>query len=90
LPKNYNPIIKIIINKTEKRKEPKKSKLSQKYLKKLYKKFNFNNETIRKNPKQNISKKNKSNHNKTNKIKIKHNKTNKIKIKHNKTMRNTK
>lgn len=85
LPKNYNPIIKIIINKTEKRKEPKKSKLSQKYLKKLYKKFNFNNETMRKKTKKNISKKNKSKHNKLN-----HNKTNRIKIKHNKTMRNTK
>ena len=60
LPKNYNPIIKITINKTEKNKEPKKSKLSQKYLKNIYKKFNFNNETKRKTPNSN-----KINHNKT-------------------------
>ena len=60
LPKNYNPIIKITINKTEKNKEPKKSKLSQKYLKNIYKKFNFNNETKRK-----TSNSNKINHNKT-------------------------
>jgi hypothetical protein len=66
LPKNYNPIIKIIINKTEKNTIPTKSKLSQKYLKKLYKKFNFNNETKRK-PK-NI---NKLTHNKTKRNKIK-------------------
>lgn len=58
LPKNYNPIIKITINKTEKNTEPKKSKLSQKYLKKIYKKFNFNNET----------KRNKIKHNKTKKV----------------------
>jgi hypothetical protein len=68
LPKNYNPIIKIIINKTEKNTEPKKSKLTQKYLKKIYKKFNFNNETMRK----------KIKHNKSNRKKIKHNKTKKL------------
>ena len=60
LPKNYNPIIKVIINKTEKNKELKKSKLTQKYLKKIYKKFNFNNET----------KRNKTVHNKTKRNKI--------------------
>jgi hypothetical protein len=66
LPKNYNPIIKIIINKTEKNTIPTKSKLSQKYLKKLYKKFNFNNETKRKT--KNIKK---LTHNKTKRNKIK-------------------
>ena len=61
LPKNYNPIIKVIINKTEKNKELKKSKLTQKYLKKIYKKFNFNNETMRQKSKNNKTKrKNKS------------------------------
>ena len=61
LPKNYNPIIKVIINKTEKNKELKKSKLTQKYLKKIYKKFNFNNETMRQKIKNNKTKrKNKS------------------------------
>ena len=66
LPKNYNALIKITINKTEKNKEPKKSKLSQKYLKKIYKKFNFNNETKCKNKNSN-----KSNHNKTKRNKTK-------------------
>ena len=56
LPKNYNPIIKVIINKTEKNKELKKSKLTQKYLKKIYKKFNFNNETMRQKSKNNKTK----------------------------------
>jgi len=68
LPKNYNPIIRVIINKTEKNKELKKTKLSKKYLKKIYKKFNFNNET----------KQNKIKHN-TTKRKIKYTKTKKIK-----------
>jgi hypothetical protein len=66
LPKNYNPTIKIIINKTEKNTTPTKSKLTQKYLRKIYKKFNFNNDTKRKNP--NI---NKSTYNKTRRNKIK-------------------
>jgi hypothetical protein len=66
LPKNYNPLIRVIINKTEKNTSPTKSKLSQKYLKKMYKKFNFNNETKRKNP--NIKK---STYNKTLRNKIK-------------------
>ncbi len=66
LPKNYNPTIRVIINKTEKNKEPKKTKLSQKYLKKIYKKFNFNDETKRKRIKHNSTKR-----------KIKYNKTKK-------------
>lgn len=65
LPKNYNPIIKIIINKTEKNTNPSKSKLTQKYLKKIYKKFNFNNEITRKKIKHNKTMRNKRNHNKT-------------------------
>lgn len=73
LPKNYNPIIRVIINKTEKNKELKKTKLSKKYLKKIYKKFNFNNET-----KQNKTKQNKIKHN-TTKRKIKYTKTKKNK-----------
>jgi len=64
LPKNYNPIIKIIINKTEKNTELKKSKLSQKYLKKLYKKFNFNNETHKNKTHKNKTHKNKTHKNK--------------------------
>jgi hypothetical protein len=64
LPKNYNPIIRVIINKTEKNKELQKSKLSQKYLKKIYKKFNFTDETRRK---KSIN--NKINYSKTKRIK---------------------
>ena len=45
LPTNYNPVIRIIINETEKNLEPKKSKLTRKYLKKMYKKYNYNNKT---------------------------------------------
>jgi len=63
LPKNYNPIIKVIINKTEKNTTLKKSKLSKKYLKKIYKKFNFNNETKRNHNK--AKRNNTRNHNKT-------------------------
>lgn len=65
LPKNYNPIIKIIINKTEKNTKPSKSKLTQKYLNKIYKKFNFNNKITRKKIKHNKTMRNKRNHNKT-------------------------
>jgi len=67
LPKNYNPIIRVIINKTEKNIKPQKTKLSQKYLKKIYKKFNFdfNNETKRKAITVSKTKHNKTKRNKT-------------------------
>lgn len=67
LPKDYTPIIRVAINKTEKNPKPQKSKLSQKYLKKMFNKFNFTYKTKRNKFTNNKTKKNKLTNNKTKK-----------------------